>query len=301
MVNQVWHRGIGINVSDDMSLSEQLSAAGLNWQVETSDIRYGQGYQSEYKRAIYRSDNGMLLDCCGSNWMPYQNSEILETFHKFCEGTELKIDHLGFLEDGRIIFASADLPKTLDVKGVGDIVKSRILLFNYHKVGYGLQAKIQLERLVCTNGMTQNVHLNGRTMSHIGAFSENRVLSLLERCYRQIEDFGKDAEVLANNPMTEPQAMLILISQFGDARLPVNDQPAIVRTCFDLFCGKALGSDMLSAYATAWGLLNCVTEYFNHRARVRGGDASHLNSLWLGSKAAKQRSFQQVLMQGVRG
>lgn len=296
MSNITWHRGIGSDVSASMTLDEQLVAAGLNWDVATSDVSYGDRYESGYKKAIYRTDTGDLLDCAGKNWIPYQNKDLLEVFHRFCGDAGLSIDHLGALDGGRVIFAGADLPISFDVRNVGDIVRGRLLLFNFHKVGFGLQVKIQAERLICTNGMTLPVTMGNRVINHVSAFNANKVEKILESALKNVNQFEATAEKLASTSMSVEQATLLLINEFGNPKLPVDQQPAVVDTCLRLFSGGGLGSDLLSAYNTAWGLLNSVTEFFNHRSQIRNGTATHLNSLLLGSKARQQNQFYERLV-----
>lgn len=173
MKNVTWHRGIGADITSDMSISEQLEISGLNWAVHTSPVTYGlnmQRFTSDYRRAVYRADTNLLLDTCGKNWEPFQNFQILETFHRFCGHAGLTIDHLGALNEGRIIFASANLPHEINVRQVGDIVRARVLLLNHHTVGNGLQVRVQAERLVCANGMTMPVKIGNRVVNHVGVF-----------------------------------------------------------------------------------------------------------------------------------
>lgn len=296
MTSITWHRGIGAKITPDMSIEQQLVVAGLDWQVETSPIKYAGRYDSEYKRAVYRTDTGELLDCCGKNWKPYQNKDLLQTFHRFCGEANLTVDHLGALDSGRVIFAGADLPVNFDVQNVGDIVRGRLLLFNFHKVGYGLQVKIQGERLVCANGMTLPVTTGSRVINHVSAFNPAKVGRILEAALNNVSQFEKNAQTMANTPMSVEQATLLLINEFGNPKLPVDQQPAIVETCLKLFSGGGMGSNMLSAYNTAWGLLNSTTEFFNHRSQVRNGTATHLSSLLIGSKARQQQQFYDRLV-----
>lgn len=296
MTTITWHRGIGASITPDMSIDDQLIAARLDWEVETSAIRYADRYESEYKKAVYRTDTGELLDCCGKNWKPYQNKDLVETFHRFCEGTNLKIDHMGALEGGRVIFAGADLKTDFDVRNVGDVVSGRLLLFNFHKVGYGLQVKLQAERLICTNGMTLPVTTGSRIINHVKAFDSSKVEKILEAALKNVNEFESTATKLASTSMSVDQATLLLINEFGNPKLPIDQQPAVVETCLRLFSGGGMGSDLLSAYDTAWGLLNSVTEFFNHRSQVRNGTATHLSSLLLGSKARQQNQFYDRLV-----
>lgn len=298
MSNTVWHRGIGSDITSDMTIDEQLEVADLNWEVATSEIKYGDYFQnqSDHKKAIYRADNGLLLDVAGKNWQPYQNRDLLQVFHSFTNAVDLQIDHLGSLDNGRVIFAGANLNIELDIAKVGDIVRGRILLFNFHKVGYGLQVRLQFERLVCTNGMTQPVRVGSRSLTHVSNINPSKVERILQSAFDNATEFEQNSEKLASTPMSIEQATLLLINEFGDPKLPVDRQPTIVDTCLRLFAGNAKGSDMLSAYNTAWGLLNSVTEYFNHHSQIRGGSSTHLNSLLLGSKANRQNQFYQQLV-----
>lgn len=298
MNNTLWHKGIGADVSPGMTIDQQLEKAGLNWQVGTSEIQYGDRfeYQAKAKKTLYRLDNGQLLDVVGKDWKPYQNSELLQVFHEFCESANLELNHLGSLDKGKTIFASADLPIEIDVRKVGDIVRGRLLLFNHHKLGYGLNIKVQFERLVCTNGLTTPVRIGNRIVNHVSAFNPDKVRQILESTFDAAKNFKEDAELLANTPISYHQALLILIAHFGDMKAPLEKQPTIVNECLHLFCGIAKGSELLSAYNTSWGLLNAVTEYFNHHSQVRGGSSTHLNSLLLGNRANRQQSFYQSLV-----
>lgn len=118
---------------------------------------------------------------------------------------------------------------------------------------------------------------------------------LLEAAVRNFHDFGKDAELLASKEISYQEAMLLLIA-FGDPQKSIDNQSKVVETCLSLFCGLAKGSELMSAYNTCWGLLNAVTEHTNHHSQIRGGAATHLSSLLLGNKAAKQNSFAQQLV-----
>lgn len=299
MNSTFWHRGIGSEIFSNSSIDQQLQDSGLNWEVDTSDICYGHWgheYQSDFKKAVYRTDNGKLLDTCGKNWKPYQNKEIVETFHEFCRDASLKINHLGSLEEGRVIFAAAKLPIEIDVRKVGDVVSGRILLFNFHKVGYGLNIRVQFERLVCSNGMTLPVRVGQRVINHVSSFDSSKVQRILEGAFDSAKNFEKNAELLATKSISYEEAMLLLINEFGNPKLPIDQQPATVDTCLKLFSGGAIGSEMVTAYNTAWGLLNSVTEFFNHRSQIRGGTSTHLNSLLIGSKANKQNNFYQQLV-----
>jgi hypothetical protein len=117
----------------------------------------------------------------------------------------------------------------------------------------------------------------------------------LEAAKTNFRELGKTSQRLAETQMTIEEATMHLINAFGDPLKKVEEQPKVVQTCLNLFRGQAKGSELLSAYNTAWGLLNSVTEYYNHHARVVDSQ-SHLNSLWMGGKAQKQQQFMNQLV-----
>ncbi len=291
------YQGIGAEIDKDLTVNEQIEAAGLNWTVATSPIKYGDRFnqESDYRKALYREDTGKLLDTVGKNWKPYQNKEIVASFNSFCFENGLQIDHLGSLDDGRCIFATAKLNSSFALSG-DDIVSGKILLTNYHKSGCGLTVSLMTVRLVCTNGLVLPVRVGKKVISHVSSFNAERVAATLEAAKTNFVEFKETASFLAKKPVSDAEAMLLLIKAFGNPDAAFADQPAVVQTCFNLFKGEGTGSNLLSSYQTAWGLLNSVTQYQNHLSIQRGGTATHLNSLWLGSKAQKQAGFMQQLV-----
>jgi hypothetical protein len=61
----------------------------------------------------------------------------------------------------------------------------------------------------------------------------------------------------------------------------------------DLFDGDAKGSDM--AGYTKWGMLNAVTEYYDHHLPARTNDA-RLNSAWFGTSDAFKAKAVDLLL-----
>lgn len=291
------YKGVGSTISDNMTVEEMVEVAGLNWQVYTSPIKYGDRFEHEssYRKAIYREDTGKLLDTVGSSWQPFQNLRIVETFNTFCRDNALAIDHLGSLDQGRCVFATAFLNEQFSIFGCDDIT-SKILLTNYHKQGYGLKIDLMAIRLVCKNGMTLPVRVGSKVISHVGFYDNQKVSQTLAGAKNNFKQYQQQSEVLAQTPIDDAQAVMLLINSFGVPGLPLEEQPKVVQTCFNLFKGEGQGSELLSAYQTAWGLLNSVTEYTCHKSQIRGGMETHLSSLWMGSKGNKQNSFMNQLV-----
>ena len=63
-----------------------------------------------------------------------------------------------------------------------------------------------------------------------------------------------------------------------------------------LYEGDGKGAELASSKATAFGLLNAVTEYVDHQRRARSTD-HRLESAWFGQGATlKQKALEQALL-----
>ncbi len=298
MTTQNWHRDTAIAV-ENKTIDEQLKAADLDWTVEMSGFRYGDRYQHRQTdtQVAFRSDNGMFIDTY-TNRQPWQNREILENFHHFCSESDLdlSVEHIGSLENGKRLFAAAKLPGVTDVKNVGDVIEWRVLLEDSHINGNGLQVSLFSNRLICTNGMRQTIRVENKTISHVGTFNRDRINQLLEAAIVSVRQQEQEFEKLAEVSMTIEEATLQLVSAFGHATLPIDQQPQMIQTALKLFQGQAKGSDLLSAYKTAYGLLESVKEYYNWHAPQRGTSQTQFASVLSGSRGQKMSQFEKQLV-----
>jgi hypothetical protein len=299
MSNRQWHRGVGIEITPAMCITEQLQTAGLDWSVERSPYRYGPHFEFEDSRnaIAYRSDTGGVLDYFGPRRKPFQNREIVEAFHDFCasSGDGLQIEHLGCLNGGKSLFATACLQHQIDVKKVGDVVEARLLLTEHHESGKALQVRLFFNRLICTNGMSQLVRVRGRTLSHMKEFDARTVREYLEAAYRGVEAYERTLEQLAEVSIADSEAKMHLVKAFGSVELDWEEQPRPVQVCYKLFKGDGAGSEKLSAYQTLFGLQESVKEYFNWYAKGSYGERA-FNSLCHGSRGQKQDAFVKQLV-----
>jgi phage/plasmid-like protein (TIGR03299 family) len=299
-MSAIWHRNTAVNLRPGMTVQEQLQAAGLDWEVHTSGFNYGPKFQfaEEARQAAYRSDTGLLLDVYGPRRLPFQNGDILGTFNRFCEGTNLSLDYLGSLKEGRTVYAAARLPHeyNVDVRKKGDITEAYLLLTEHHTNGKGLSVCLYLNRLVCTNGMTRMVKDGNRIIHHVGKFNSSTVERYLELAMRSLQKYQATVDKLAEVSMTREEATLHLIKCFGQAGEPVQEQPRLVQTCLRLFDGEAKGAEQITAYNTAYGLMEAVSEYFNWKAPAKGTAETRFNSLLTGARGAQIRKFEKQLV-----
>jgi phage/plasmid-like protein (TIGR03299 family) len=296
MTIRTWYRNLGTPIASGMTIDEQLKEAGLDWTVELSPIGYGDDLSTEEYLAAYRSDTQEVLSIYGKWRKPFQNRQILETFHTFCEQNDLQIDRIGCLKAGKELFAFTKLPIEIDVKKVGDITETHLMITESHECGRGLQIDLYFNRLVCTNGMTRPVRQRQQIINHVSEYNSDRIAGILTHALATVKDYEKTANGLADVVLSQQEAQMHLIKAFGDPNKPLAEQPKIVQTCLKLFLGEGQGSDLLSAYNTAYGLLESVKEYINWHSPVRGSLETAFSSLCYGSRKQKQEAFIQQLV-----
>jgi phage/plasmid-like protein (TIGR03299 family) len=296
MTMRTWYRDLGTPITSGMTIDDQLKTAGLDWTVELSPIRYADDCSTEEYLAAYRSDTQQMLSVYGKWRKPFQNHQILETFHTFCKQNDLQIDRIGCLKAGKELFAFCKLPIEIDVKKVGDITEAHLMIAESHECGRGLQIDLYFNRLVCTNGMTKSVRRSQQVINHVSKYNSDRIAGILTHALATVRDYENISNRLADVALTKQEAELHLIKAFGDPNKPLLEQPKIVQTCLKLFLGEGKGSDLLSAYNTAYGLLESVKEYINWHSPVRGSLETAFSSLCYGSRKQKQDGFMQQLV-----
>ena len=293
-----WNFNTGFPIDSTATINEMLDIAGLNWTVETSPVTYGafNELQSTDKKAAYRSDTGTLLDIY-QNRLPNQNRSMLTMFSEFLKKADLEIDTVGSTQNGSNIYASAMLPETFDInpKAVGDITKSRLVISDSHLNGVGLVVSVHYDRLVCTNGMITKVSQEVGVIHHNGVIQAATVDRVLNHALNSVKVKRDVYEALSDKPISIEQAITLLISSFGDSEKTVSEQSEMIQTCLRLFQSDAIGGDLLTSYQTAYGLLNSVTEFYNHHATVKSNE-KRFSSLLNGSMGKVQNKFQSQLV-----
>jgi phage/plasmid-like protein (TIGR03299 family) len=294
-----WH-GLGQEVKKGATIEEIEKAAHLDWQVNLVPACYrvptkddgalngGMLVESRH-RFLLRGDTNKPLTLVGPDYVPFQNRQILDFFRKYVEAGDMHIETAGSLNGGQNIWALAKLGVGFDVGTAAQPDKSDgyVLLMNPHQYGKGMIAKLTEIRVVCQNTMTMALGGRGSSVQlwHTAELSEGRMEEIRERLNLSKEKLVRSAEEAKKlsaaqiDYLTAVDFSYNLFAPTAD-REKIEDAPKPVDRVLKLFGGEAKGADLPSAKGTAWGLLNAVTEYFDHE---RGRSAnSRLNYAWLG-------------------
>jgi hypothetical protein len=78
-------------------------------------------------------------------------------------------------------------------------------------------------------------------------------------------------------------------------RMAVIEDSKAYKSIAGLWDGAAMGADLKTREGTAWGMLNCVTEYIDHHVGSRTAD-KRISDAWFGwGNSVKNAAAQQLL------
>ena len=298
MTSSNWNGGIGRKVEQGMSVSDMLKAANMDYTVKLSDIRFGDfgELSSDSKKVAYRSDTNALIDLY-TNRKPLQNDQMVQLFQDFLNVAGLSITEIGSFDNGNSLWVSADLPVEYDwnVRAVGDITRSKLVLSDSHLNGRGMEVYTWSNRLVCTNGLTNKVNSKVAVITHSGGIDTAVVKTVLTGALRGLKLKGEIYETLAGVPMSVEEMTFNLINTLGDPDKPLDDQREVVKLAVKSFSGEGAGSEMMSAYNTAYGALQAVLDVYSNKTRTESAE-SRFASILRGDYAKKSREFERQLV-----
>lgn len=319
-----WH-GLGVQVAPNTTPQEMLVQAGLDWTVskkplavvtapadddEEGDFTYGAVPGHE---ALVRDSDGRVFDVVSDRWQPVQNSDVLEFFHKFCASGAATMETAGALKGGEIVWGLANLGHGFTLPG-GDAVRGYLALLSRHKSGYATIARVTPTRIVCANTLALSGGFGkaGKAearFNHLSEFDPDQAAAQIGLAHDTMTEFERNAHLLAGlNLSREDQARILapiyqpdLVDQVAD-----DDDTPVMRPLVTDWADKANrtvlgimeaaltgpGADVVGD--TAWGLMNGVTYYANHKAR--GTRDSRFTSALMGDSNIKANRVMARLM-----
>jgi len=201
-----WH-GLGLKVLPDLTPSQMLDAAGLNWEVEKRNLFYKTGKEETFvpgKMALVRKTDNSLLDVIGADWNPLQNEAAFQFFNDFVRAGDMEMHTAGSLEEGRRIWALAKVHDSFEVFK-GDVIEQYLLFSNPHKYGMSIDVRMTPTRVVCSN--TLALSLSGKSehmvkVNHRNEFDAESVKKTLGVASEKLESYKEAARFLGSKRFT---------------------------------------------------------------------------------------------------
>ncbi len=300
-----WH-GLGKKLEAQQSIEVWKVNAGMDWQIEASEVRYITGGTTvgvinafPEQKVLYRSDTKAPLAVVSKRFQVVQPGEILEFYRDLtaCNGFELET--AGVLREGRKFWALARTGQSTTLKG-RDKVDGYLLLATACDGTLATTAQFTSVRVVCNN--TLQIAL-GQTsgaikVPHRSAFDPEAVKRQLGITVSSWDGFVARMKALVDRPVdpdsVEGLLRRVLTYQGQDSKAMVVNEQAVA-TVRALYEGGGRGAQMASSRGTAWGLLNSVTEYVDHHRRARSDDHRR-DAAWFGQGAQlKQRAWDEAM------
>jgi phage/plasmid-like protein (TIGR03299 family) len=305
-----WHR-LGTEVNPDASRDDWLRDAGLDFHFAKGELlmRDAAGNMHDAKSLnrsiIYRDDTMEMLSVMSTDsFNIVQPDEIFDFIFDVAESMGWSVETAGALNGGRKFWALARIPEALAEIGRGDELRGFLLAASAIDGTLANTFQITSERVVCENtlnaavterGSRPRVKVYHQAKLDVAAVKEQ--LGLAQSTWTQ---FIESAKRLAAIKVSDKTAVKLLRKvypvkdekDFEGQGVRIEDdeffyyQPSALKV-LELFQGDGIGSNLASAKGTAWGLVNAVTELYDHRVRAKSDD-NRLNSAWFGPGAAKK-------------
>lgn len=307
-----WH-GLGARLQEGADLDTWAHAAGMEWKVQRSKVRYATATEQDItamqewpdRHVLFRSDSKAPLGVVSDGYKIVQPRQVLEFFAHVAEENKIQLHTAGVLNGGRQYWALAKTGQDFKLAGI-DRVAGYVLLATSADGSLATTAKPTTVRVVCSNTLAMSMGDGHKAIrvKHSTHFNAQQVRIDLGMMGEGLAEFEQTAARLASKRLTKQAALQVLIRSIGDAEafaeafkeqqdftLALAGQPNVrqMGEIIALFDGKGRGAQSITSAGTAWGLVNAATEYYDHFAG-RGPD-SRLQSAWFGVNDSRKSTI----------
>lgn len=296
-----WH-GLGQLMPIGATVEEWQKQAGMDYEIKRSRIRYATGMVNptdaignlktiDEKLVLFRSDTGAPLGVVSDSYKVVQPAEVLELFREWAAAGGVTIESAGVLFEGKRYFATAKLSETMCIDGTRDKLVLYALFSTSADGSLASEVRLVTVRVVCNNTLRLALNTGAAyRVTHRSVFSIETAKSVIEAANAEFGSFMTMARDLAKIKMERAAAEDMTVKLLAKASDEVARESAAFGKIMALFNGEAKGSDIETAYDTAWGWLNAVTEYADHHVRARSDENRKASALWGPGDALKQKA-----------
>jgi len=298
-----WH-GLGVPVSNDLTPTQMMQKAELDWKVREVEafIEFDGKKMPTGQKSLVRETDGKILTNVGENWKSVQNEQAFEFFHEYVMAGDMEMHTAGSLKGGQMVWALAKINNTMDFFK-GDQVDSYLLFSNPHQYGKTIDIRFTPIRVVCNNTLTLSLDQKTEQSVRVGHrvdFDASTVKRALGIASEKMGVYGEMAKFLGNKRFTEDSYIEYLNTVFprtSDKR--IQDKQLSAET---LSRNAKLAYDVIDtqpgaeyARGTWWQAFNSVTYITDH---VQGRNADNrLYSSWFGGNQLRKRDALQTAIE----
>lgn len=298
-----WH-GLGQHLSPQQPIATWLTEAGMDWTIEQSDVLFNVDSSALHIRpyadskVLFRSDSLAPLSVVSNRYKVVQPHEVLHFYKDLVSAGGFELETAGVLKGGKKLWALAKTGQEAKLKG-NDRIKAYLLLATSCDGTLCTTAQFTSVRVVCNNTlqMATQQSTGAVKVPHSTKFDPKQVKEALGLGFSSWELFMRDLKQLSQRTVSPDEAENYFRAVLEE---PVSiasgsSSSKVIQRLGELYNGAAMGSELLAASGTAWGLVNAMTEYVDHHRRARTQD-NRLDSAWFGQGAQlKQKALTHAL------
>jgi len=278
-----WH-GLGVKVPNDISPTQMLVKAGLDWTVQKHPCSAEIDGERVFvgKSALVRSSDNKVLDVVSNEWNPVQNHEAFEFFDEYCRAGDMEMHTAGALKGGQIVWALAKVKESFDLFK-GDTVESYLLFSSPHKFGQSIDVRFTPIRVVCNNTLTLSLETKSEQsvkVSHKKAFNADEVKETLGIATGKLAKYREMAAFLGSRRYSKEKAKEFFNTIFPNFSKKEGDERVDSRAARKAFEILETQPGANFAEGTWWQPFNAVTFMTDHLSG-RSAD-TRLTSAWYG-------------------
>ena len=285
-----WH-GLGTVFEEEVNTQKMLELASLdNWNVRLEEIPMPENFTSDKTNYFVARTNPFnkaqtdVLGVVGERYRTLQNEDLFAFGDNILDGGG-RWETAGSIKGGRQVFGSIALERetVLDPNGVGDKVKTYLLVNTSHDGSVAIQASITPVRVVCANtlnlaiggGVGRNRNIKQTFKIRHTQTAEGKVIAARE-ALGLANQYMDEFDIMAK-AMIEKEISNDVFNEIIEAAYPVPDRDvkgALAKWSnkVDIINDIYTGEFNHTIAGTAWGAFNAMTERLDWYRSARGGN-----------------------------
>ena len=298
-----WH-GLGQPMQDGASIDEWRVAAGMDWRIQRSKVRYAVSRDAGHEfleipdqHVLFRSDTKGALGLVSERYKVVQPGQIIEFFRDIAKAGGLELSAAGTIYGGKRFWATAKIGEASPTS-VADKIGGFLLISTSADGSLATEARRTTIRGVCQNtlAMAMKDAAASFRLTHKSEFDPDSVKEFMGLNTAAWDAFKHQIVRLANKPVhldeAEELTLRLLAGDYPTPDLVVKTQTSLgYNKILDLFKGEGRGAKLDGVYGTAWGWLNACTEYVDHLSRARSAENRFVSAQWGPNAALKTRAL----------
>ena len=315
--NPAWHSFANkvFNADEEVTTAQMLESAKLaNWNVSLEPVAnlLPNNYTEVSDNFLVVRDNPYVagqrdvLASVGARYKAVQNEELFAFADNLHDGnSEVNWESAGSLKNGRLVFGTMSIPRTmvLDPEGANDKTNLYLVVYTSHDGSVAVQSAITPVRVMCQN--TLNLAMKKAKQSfkirHTQTV-EGRIAQARETLgltFNYMDEFEKQAQELFAIEVTNAKFSEIINKMYpkpdSDKKGSIKKWENKVVLLDELYHNSPTNANIKG---TAWGVVNALTERLDYYRTARKG----ADSLMAGASgfdpvvtAEKNKIVKQVL------